>query len=406
VPAPDESNKPHVCMVVHAYYPLGEPRVEREARAAVDAGYTVDVVCLRATGEPAFETIDDIRVTRLPVEHVRGAGARQVVSEYADFTLRAARATLRMHRRHPIDVVHVHAPPDFLILSAIVPRLRGSGVMLDIHDLSPDMFDVRFGGRRLAGTLERCLRLVERAACSVADRVLTVHEAYRRELTAHGVPSERIEIVMNAPDDEAIERARAAAAPVQPDSFVVAYHGTLTHWYGVDLLVEAIARLQQRVPKIRGLILGAGDALAPAEELAERLGVADRIEFSRTYLPHDEALRVVAAASCGVIPNRRSRLNRFALSSKLLEYVALGIPVVVAELETLRAHFSPTEVTFFEPDDAESLTEAIAWVAEHPEEAREKLERARERADGYSWPASRTRLLASLAAAVPRKRYR
>jgi glycosyltransferase involved in cell wall biosynthesis len=101
-----------------------------------------------------------------------------------------------------------------------------------------------------------------------------------------------------------------------------------------------------------------------------------------------------------VIPNRRSRLNRFALSSKLLDYVELGIPVVVARLETLAAHFSPEEVTFFEPDDPQALAEAIAWVADHPIEAREKAVLARRRAEEYSWSTSRARLLEALSCAA------
>ena len=204
-------------------------------------------------------------------------------------------------------------------------------------------------------------------------------------------------MVMNAPTTEEVDLARTAAANGQhPGGFVVAYHGTLTHWYGVDLLVEAIARLEDRIPELRGLILGEGDALSSVEALAHRAGVASRIDFPDALVSHVEAMCRVAGASCGVIPNRQSRLNRFALSSKLLEYVFLGVPVVVSRLETLAAHFSSDEVTFFEPGDVESLAEAIAWVAEHPAEAREKVERARQRAQAYSWPASRERLLEAL----------
>jgi glycosyltransferase involved in cell wall biosynthesis len=390
-------------MVVHAYYPLAESRVEREARAAADAGYAVDIICLRAPDEPAFETVDGLRITRLPVEKVRGGGAGRAALDYASFTLRATFATLRLHRQHPIDVVHVHAPPDFLIVSALIPRLLGSGVVLDIHDLSGDLFDARFGNRRLAGAVVRCLEVIERGACAIAHRVITVHDAYRNELSSHGVPADRIDVVMNAPDDQAIIRALAEGGSAASNSFVVAYHGTVTPWYGVDLLVEAVAHLRERVPHLRALILGIGDGLASAEQLAQTLGVDDRITFSREFLPHHEALRQVAGASCGVIPNRRSRLNRFALSSKLLEYVALDIPVVVARLETLAAHFAPEEVTFFEPDDARSLAEALAWVAEHPAEARAKAERARTRAEEYSWSASRERLVAALASAASRR---
>lgn len=386
--------------MVHAQYPLGEPRVEREARAAVEAGHVVDVICLRALGEPASATIEGIHVRRLPVEHVRGAGAIQMIREYVGFTIRAAVETARLHRQHPIDVVQVHAPPDFLIASALMPRLGGSGVVLDIHDLSPDMFGARFGNRHVARLVQACLRVVERTACAFADRVITVHDAYRRELIAHGVPSERIEVVMNAADTEAVSRARATVSGPE-DDFVVAYHGTITDWYGVDLLVQAVAQLEPRVPAIRALVLGDGDALPRAEVLARELGIDDRFRFSRAYLPHDEVLSAVATASCGVIPNRPTRLNRFALSSKLLEYVALGIPAVVARLETLAAHFSDDEVTYFTPGDARSLAEAIAWIADNPAEARARADRARVRAEAYSWPTSRARLLATLAAAAP-----
>jgi len=389
--------RPHVCMIVHSRYAPGEPRGEREARAAVEAGHVVDVICLRSPHEPQSETVDGVRITRLPVQHIRGAGALRSMSEYVGFALRASVAALRIHREEPIDVVYVHAPPDFLIVTALIPRLLGSRVVLDIHDLSPHLFNARFAGSRLARPVERILRAVERGACSVADRVITVHDPYRDELAANGVPSEKITVVMNAPTSEAVDLARTAAANGQHSgSFVVAYHGTLTHWYGVDLLVEAIALLEDRLPELRGLILGEGDALPSVQALAQRAGVASRIDFPDALVSHVEALCRVAGASCGVIPNRRSRLNRFALSSKLLEYVSLGIPVVVSRLETLATHFDSDEVTFFEPGDVESLAEGIAWVAEHPAEAHEKAERARRRAEAYSWSASRTRLLEAL----------
>ncbi len=389
-------------MVVHARYPVGEPRGEREARAAVDAGYTVNVICLRSGDEPPAENIDGVGIIRLPVEHVRGAGTVRFLLEYMRFALRATVAVLKLHRREPIAVVYVHAPPDFLIVSALLPKLLGSGVVLDIHDLSSHMFNIRFGSRPFGGLAERVLLLLERCACAVADRVVTVHGPYRDELAAHGIPRRKIAIVMNAPPPGAVERARAGAAEERkPDSFVVAYHGTINHWYGVDLLVGAIARLDHQLPELRGLILGEGDALASVERLARELGVEARIELSGAYISNERALARVAGANCGVIPNRRSPLNRFALSSKLLEYVALGIPVAVARLETLAAHFSADEVTFFEPDDVDSLAEALDWIANHPLEAHEKAERARQRAEAYSWLVARTQLLEVLSDVTP-----
>jgi glycosyltransferase involved in cell wall biosynthesis len=389
----------HVCMVVHSYYPVGEVRAEREARAAIEEGYDVTVICLKRPAEPEFETVDGVRIQRLPVEHLRGVGALRSIREYVGFAVRASVAVLRLHRTRRVDVAYVHAPPDFLVGAALAPRLLGSKVVIDIHDLSPHMFHARFGGRRLAHLLERTLYTVERAACSLAHEVVTVHGPYREELAAHGVPRDKITVVMNAPLPDSVERARDIAAEngQHENTFVVAYHGTVTHWYGVDLIVEAIAQLRERIPGLRGLILGEGDALPGIAATAERLGVAQLIDFPTKLVSQSEALSRVAGAHCGVVPNRPSPLNRFALSSKLLEYASVGVPVVAAKLETLAAHFNSDEVTYFEPDDVDALADAIRWVAEHPEQAKEKARRAEQRVRGYSWEANRENLLRVLA---------
>jgi glycosyltransferase involved in cell wall biosynthesis len=388
-------------MVVHSHFSPGEVRGERHARAAIEAGYDVHVICLGSRKEPIAETIDDIGVLRLPIAHARGARGLRIFYEYMAFALLATIEVLKLHRRIPIDVVYVHSPPDFLAVAAIIPRLLNKGVIIDIHDLSTDMFEVRFGDRGIARLAERVLQHVELAACGIADQVVTVHGQYRDELVAHGVDGTKITVVMNAPDETMLEGARTAIAESkQSNSFTVAYHGTITPWYGVDLLVEAMAQLDDRIPGLRGLVLGEGDALAAVERLARDRSLGERIEFSGRYLPQAEALRRVATADCGVIPNRASRLNRFALSSKLLDYVSLSIPVVVSRLETLEAHFGHDEVTFFEPDDPNSLAEAIAWVAGNPLAAREKAERARLRAEEYSWPVNRERLLTALSRAA------
>ena len=143
-----EERRLRVCMIVHSYYPVGEPRAERQAIAAVQAGYAVDVICLRRPGEPAEEMADGIRSIRLPVQHIRNSSARRSINEYVSFALRATLEVLKLDKRDRIDVVYVHGPPDFLIAAAIIPRLLGKRVVLDIHDLSPDMFHARFGGLR------------------------------------------------------------------------------------------------------------------------------------------------------------------------------------------------------------------------------------------------------------------
>ena len=172
-------------MVVHAYYPLGEPRVQREARAAAEAGCEVTVLCLRGPGESAHEKIDGVRVQRTAIAHERGAGIRRILFEYLAFCLVAFWWLSVRALRDRFDIVHFHNPPDFLIFAGIVARLRGTQLILDVHDLSSHMFRVRVTGR--AGqVVSWLLVMVERLACRMASRVITVHEPYRQELIAHG----------------------------------------------------------------------------------------------------------------------------------------------------------------------------------------------------------------------------
>ncbi len=139
-----------ICMLLHGGFPM-EVRVAAEVRAAVAAGFDVDVLALRRPGEPAYEESEGARVFRLPVSHEHGSGVFQVLREYLGFTFLAGVKALQLTLRRRYGIVQVHNPPDFLLAAAIVPRLLGSRVILDVHDLASDMFEMRFEGRRGVG---------------------------------------------------------------------------------------------------------------------------------------------------------------------------------------------------------------------------------------------------------------
>lgn len=389
-----------VCMVVHDHYPK-DVRVWRAARAASEAGWRVTVVCLRHPDEAASEELEGVSVRRLGVEHRPGSKLGRMLGEYAAFTLLAVWTVLRLHRRAK-TVIHINNPPDFLMLAAVVPKLLGSRVIFDVHDLTPLMFDARFHGRPAARAVIKALTVQQRLACNFADRVITPHRPSARRISESGVPLAHIGIMMNPPDGEVLDRV--LAAPQSPrdskDGFVIAYHGTVTHWYGIDLIVDAMDEVREDLPQARAIILGDGDAIDQVRGHVRAAGLEDRVELSGRFLPNAEALTTVRSADCGVVPNLPSALNDLTLSGKLLDYTLLGVPAVVAELEVQAAHFDETEVTFFKPGDAHSLAQAIRWVAANPQEAAVKAQRARTRAEAYSWPHQRDayqRLLAELA---------
>jgi len=384
-----------LCMVVHGPYPIGEPRVTRQARAALEAGYEVDVVATRRDGEPATEVVDGVRVVRLPVEHRRGGGIGQILREYVGFTVLAALRVARLSLRRRYTVVQVHNPPDFLIAAAVIPKLLGARIVFDVHDLSPDLFASRFEGRRGGALLDAALCRLERIAARIADAVVTVHEPYRQVLATRSAPAAKVTVVMNSLDESLLPQAPARR---DRSDFRVFYHGTVTAWYGLELVVDAFASILPELPHARLEIQGEGDALGAVRDRAEALGISLQLTAPGSYLPQTEVLALAQEASVGVIPNLPTRLNQYALSSKLFEYVALGIPVVSADLPTIRAHFDDSEIRYFRAGDAQSLAEALLDVARNPDQAAERVAAAKVRYEEYRWPRHAARYLAVLEA--------
>jgi glycosyltransferase involved in cell wall biosynthesis len=354
---------------------------------ALEEGYKVDVVATRQPGESPREDVEGVRVIRLPVAHTMGGGAARLLPEYVGFLFLAFARLARLAWKRRYAIVHVHNPPDFLIAAALIPRRLGSRVILDIHDLSPDMFNMRFDGRRGAHAADRVLRGIERWATGFADEVITVHDAYARELVSRGVPAEKLTVVMNSVDEQSLPPPAHAGG----EGFRVVYHGTVTPHYGLELVVEAVGRLAGNLPGIRLDVYGMGDAVPAARDRAAELGIAERVHFTDRYLPHAEVLERVRTADVGVIPNLPTQLNRFALSSKLFEYVVLGVPVVSADLPTIREHFDEDEVRFFRAGDSDSLAGALLDVKSNTNAARARAERALQRYDAYRWPRNAAR---------------
>jgi glycosyltransferase involved in cell wall biosynthesis len=383
--------KRRLCMVVHGPYPLGEPRVVREARVAGELGLEVEVLALRQPGDARSETVDGVTVHRLPIRHRRGCGPLRMFGEYVGFAALVS-AWLALHPRRR-RIVQVHNPPDFLAFAGLIPKLLGNRLVLDIHDLSPDLFSMRFDGKRGNRIADRALRLTEKAATRLADQVITVHEPYRRELIARGVKPDKVSVVMNSLDETLLP---VPTARTENNSFRVVYHGTITHWYGVETIIEAAAGVLSEIPNLQIELYGEGDALPAVRDLVSRHGLNDRFFSSDAYLPHHETLAAVAGASVGVVPNLANRLNRFALSSKLFEYVMLGIPVACSRLPTLEEHFSDEELLFFSPGDADELAAALVSIARNPAGAQVRAERARSRCEEYRWHRSAERYAAVL----------
>ena len=164
------------CMLVQSAYPYDETRVQREAHALVERGHEVHVICFRHTSEPRVEIIDGVTVYRLNVGKKHKTAAAQFRS-YLVFWVGAFLKLTSLHLKKRFDIVQVHNLPDFLVFAAIVPRLTGSRIVLDIHDLMPEFYCSRFGAS-MNSLGARLLKVQERWACRFANQVITVTDLW------------------------------------------------------------------------------------------------------------------------------------------------------------------------------------------------------------------------------------
>jgi glycosyltransferase involved in cell wall biosynthesis len=353
-------------MVVHAYYPDRETRVQREAAALVERGHAVDVICLRSADEPARDDHDGVRIRRLPVGRHRRHGLAVQLFEYLAFFALAATTLSFLHLRHRYDVVQIHNLPDFLVFAALVPKLTGTPVLLDLHDLMPEFLAARRG----VGPDSLFVRVTawqEQISCRFADHVITVTDSWKQTLIARGVQPDKISVVMNVADAQIFHPARhARAADGNDPAFHVFYHGTLTKRYGIDLLLDAVRLTRNGLPHMRVTLLGTGDALDDLIAQRHALGLDDRVTIMSTAVDITELVALIREADVGVVPNRADRFTDGILPTKLMEYVSVGIPVIAARTTAISSYFDDDMVEFFEPGDREGLATALRKLAADP----------------------------------------
>lgn len=378
-----------IALVAHAAYP-GDPRLRRQIDALVAAGHEVDLFCLRRPGEARAEADGSLRIQRLPV-HRAFTGFAGHMAEYLAFAGLAAVELTRAHRRRHYRLVQVATLPDFLAFAAAPLKLSGVPLLLDLHEDMPEFFRDRFA-RPLLRPLAPAVTAAARASAGIADELITVHEPLRQLSVARGVDPDRISVVMNSADGDLFDPARHPRRPFMEDGELrLIHHSNLQRIYGAAILIEAVASLGDS-PPARLDIYGDGPYRAELEAIVGRTGASDRVHLNGP-VPIDTLPSLIAAADIGVVPSLPEPYMQYSLSTKLLEYAAMGIPIVASDLATFRAHFTDEAIRFVPGGDPQALAAALRELAADPVGTARMGAEAHRQAERYEWAAQGRRYL-------------
>lgn len=358
-------------MVAYTNY-LSDARPRREAETLVRRGDRVDFIALADGSEAAIENVNGVRLMRLRQHRYRGSSGIRYVGAYLRFIAASSFRVMRLFQRGRYDVVYVHTMPDLLVLAGLVPKLFGAKIVLNIHDMMPELYMSKFGISQ-EHWLVRLLKLEEWFSTRLADKVICVHHPHRDVLVSRGTPLEKITVLPNVPDPSIM--INGGAASTANGAFRIVFHGTIARRLGPELAVKAFENCAGSCPCARLEIYGDGDAADALEAQIGASSASSRIKFSRKMFRVEAIAQMIQGASVGVIPNLRDVATDLMLPVKLLEYVHLGIPVIAPRLRTIEYYFTEDQVAYYEPGNADELAECIGRLYASAME-REKLSQA------------------------------
>jgi glycosyltransferase involved in cell wall biosynthesis len=386
-------NAKRVAMITFSPYP-SDPRPRRAVEALIDAGMSVDLICLAEDQAPRREKQDALDVTRLPITHRRGGGLSYAYQYSALLSISASILAVRSLKRR-YSIVYVHNMPDFLVFSALVPKLMGAGVILDMHDPMPELMTTIFNLHEDTVGV-RVLRFVEKWSMGYANAVITVNAACKRIFAERSCPPEKIRVVMNSPDEEIFPLRSVSvhnAEGLGARRFVLLYHGSLVERNGLDLAVDAVSKIRQTIPGVELRICGRSTPFL--ERVLEEVRLKGLQDYVRYLGPKRLEVMVgeIEACDVGLIPNHRNAFTAINTPTRIFEYLALGKPVIAPRMPGILDYFSPEALLFFEAGDSDDLARAIEHVYHHPEHARAAVEQGQQIYLAHTWRRERETLV-------------
>ncbi len=389
------SGKRSVCFVYYQYF---STLLYREAKTLVNKGYNVDIFCLGASKkDDRMQNFDGINVFAIQARESAESSTLSYFFRLFLFFLKAFVVVSFTHVARDYKVVHVTSPPDIMVFSAIVPKLFGAKMILDIHDIGPELY------MRKLHLPEECaiitaLKYMERLSAAISDHVITVTEIWRQTLIQRSVKPEKCSVLLNVPYEMPdIWNNSTWKRDESKTTFDLYYPGSIEEHFGVDTLIEAIALVKKEVKGIRLHIYYGkkGRMYDTLKRRTSELGIENEVKFN-TYVPFDQLPYVLKNADLGVVPTKDAVFSDEAVSMKSIEFIFLGIPIVISRTKAHSYYYDDSMVTFFTPCDSSDLARKIISVYQSAGRLEEQVKHSRRFVEQYAWKEKTGRVYSSI----------
>jgi len=371
-----------------------DTRVWKEALSLHGAGYEVTVLCPRGKGaELGYEIINGIRVYRHPIPR-EGNSALSYVWEYSCALFWEFWYTWWIYLRHGFHIIQGCNPPDDIFLIALPFKLCGVKYIFDHHDAIPELYSSKYSQR---GLLYKTQVLLEKLTYRFSDVVIATNISYNDLAVTRGhKPSDTVFIVRNGPDLGTFKAVAPNPALKHGKAYLVGYVGNMSDQDGLDILIEVAVHLMKMGRlDIHFTCVGGGPSLADLRRMVTDKGVGDTVNFTGR-IPDQQLLEILSTADVCVNPDRPCEMNDISTMIKIMEYMALGKPIVQFDLREGR--FSAQDAALYADtrNQVADFAAKIVWLLDNPKERKQMGEFGRRRVEReLAWEYSVPNLLAA-----------
>ena len=370
-----------ICMVSYSFYKT-DNRVNRYSEALAERGDIVDVLGLkRHSHQPDCERVGQVNVHNIQGRYEKNEKSKSgYLLPLLRFWLTASGQLVRKHLLHRYDVIHIHNIPDFLVFAAWLPKLSGTKIILDIHDMVPEFYASKFQLKPDSFGV-RVLKKVEWASAWFANHVIISNHLWYKTFISRSVPQKKCSVFINHVNQKVFFKRNGIHKNGKP---VIMFPGGLQWHQGLDIAIQAMPAVLEKIPEAEFHIYGDGNMKGELMALTEKLGLGGKIRFFNP-LPLSQIAEVMSGAALGVVPKRADSFGNEAYSTKIMEFMSLGVPIVVSETKIDRYYFDDSLVRFFESGNPKALAAAIVEVLQNDSLRQRMIASASEYAARNSW---------------------
>lgn len=355
------------CMVAYAFYE-NDARIRRYAESLIAKGIQVDVVALRQKNQTRFEIINGASVYRIQKRERNEKNKWSYFFRILSFLIRSFYFLSIHHLRSRYSLIHVHSVPDFEIFATLLPKLMGARVILDIHDLVPEFYGNKFNVTP-DSLIVKALLFIERICCAFADHVIIANDIWSEKICKRSVGVKKCTPIINYPNLNVFSSLKSQKN--SPDKFLLIYPGSLNRHQGLDIAIRAMSIVKEKIPCVRLHIYGDGP-----EKINLRAQIKEMQLDSIVELHDPVSLSAIAdcmaSSHVGIVPKRSDSFGNEAFSTKVMEFMAMRLPVIVSDTKIDQFYFNDSLVMFFKAEDERDLAEKIITLY-HNQNLRQQL---------------------------------